>query len=122
MLVVDDSDTIRALIVLNLQLEDFEVAEACDGQDCLDRVAQWHPDVVTLDVAMPRLDGFETAARLRAEPQTAHIPIVMVTARAQGSDLSRAEEIGVDAFVSKPFEPGRLVEIIRSVAAEESRC
>jgi CheY-like chemotaxis protein len=119
-LVVDDSDTIRALIALNLELEGFEVHQAIDGQECLDVVATVRPDVITLDVAMPRLDGFGAAARLRGAPGTSHIPIVMVTARATGSDLSRGAELGVAAYVTKPFEPSKLVEVVRSVAAESA--
>jgi len=114
--VVDDSDTIRALIALNLTMEGFEVHEAHDGQECLDVVGDVRPDVITLDVAMPRLNGFEAAARLRADPETATIPIVMVTARAQGTDLSRGAELGVAAYVTKPFDPDALVEVVRSVA------
>jgi CheY-like chemotaxis protein len=116
-LVVDDSDTIRSLITLNLELEGFEVIQASDGQECLDLVSAVQPDVITLDVAMPRLDGFGAAARLRSSPDTAHIPIVMVTARAQGSDLERGAELGVAAYVTKPFEPTDLVAVVRSVAA-----
>jgi CheY-like chemotaxis protein len=115
-LVVDDSDTIRSLIVLNLELEGFEVHEARDGQECLDMVESVEPDVITLDVAMPRLDGFGAAARLRQRPRTAGIPIVMVTARAQGADVSRGAELGVAAYVTKPFEPRFLVDVVRSVA------
>lgn len=116
-LVVDDSDTIRSLIALNLMLDGFEVHEAHDGQECLELVGQVNPDVITLDVAMPRLNGFDAATRLRADPLTSGIPIVMVTARAQGTDLSRGAEIGVAAYVTKPFEPDALVDIVRSVAA-----
>jgi CheY-like chemotaxis protein len=115
-LVVDDSDTIRSLISLNLELEGFEVVQAGDGQECLDMVSAVQPDVITLDVAMPRLDGFGAAARLRSSPDTSHIPIVMVTARAQGSDLERGAELGVAAYVTKPFEPTDLVDVVRSVA------
>lgn len=115
-LVVDDSDTIRSLIALNLAMDGFEVHEAHDGQECLDVVGDVRPDVITLDVAMPRLNGFEAAARLRADPLTAAIPIVMVTARAQGTDLSRGAELGVAAYVTKPFDPDALVEVVRSVA------
>jgi CheY-like chemotaxis protein len=116
-LVVDDSDTIRTLIVLNLELEGFEVHQARDGQECLDVVESVAPDVITMDVAMPRLDGFSAAARLRQNPSTAGIPIVVVTARAQGADLSRGAELEVAAYVTKPFEPGFLVEVVRSVAS-----
>jgi CheY-like chemotaxis protein len=119
-LVVDDSETIRALIALNLQLDGFDVHQARDGQECLDVVESVVPDVITMDVAMPRLDGFSAAARLRESPSTAHIPVVMVTARAQGVDLSRGAEVGVAAYVTKPFEPGFLVEVVRSVASGEA--
>jgi DNA-binding response OmpR family regulator len=115
-LVVDDSDTIRALITLNLELDGFDVHQARDGQECLDIVDSVVPDVITMDVAMPRLDGFSAVQRLRDSPNTAGIPIVMVTARAQGADLSRGAELGVAAYVTKPFEPGFLVEVVRSVA------
>jgi DNA-binding response OmpR family regulator len=64
---------------------------------------------------MPRVDGFSVVERLRADPATAKIPIVMVTARAQGSDLARGAELGVDAYVTKPFDPSALVETVRSV-------
>ena len=120
-LVVDDSPVIRSLISVNLELEGFEVETANDGQDCLDRVGDLSPDLVTLDVVMPRLDGFETARRLRADPQTAHLPVVMVTASAQAADLRRGEEIGVDAYITKPFEPANLVSVIRGLASGGAR-
>jgi CheY-like chemotaxis protein len=119
-LVVDDSESIRSLIALNLELEGFEVHVAQDGQECLEIVERIAPDVITMDVAMPRLDGFGAAARLRQNPQTANIPIVMVTARAQGADLSRGAELGVAAYVTKPFEPEFLVEVVRSVASGDA--
>ena len=70
---------IRQLIAVNLQLEGFDVATAVDGQDCLDKVQSIEPDVITLDVMMPRLDGWETAVQLRKTPETAHIKVVLVT-------------------------------------------
>ena len=115
-LVVDDSDVIRSLIVLNLELEGFTIHQARDGQECLDIVHEVKPDVITLDVAMPRLDGFRTVEALRADPDTAGIPIVMVSARAQGSDIARGTALGVDAYLTKPFEPDELVATVRSLA------
>lgn len=114
-LVTDDSPVIRALIVINLELEGFEVAQARDGQECLDVVESLAPDAITLDVAMPGLDGFTTAARLKSNPATAAIPIVMVTARARAADLMRGEEIGVDAYITKPFDPENLIATLRSL-------
>ena len=120
-LVVDDSDTIRSLIVLNLELDGFTVVQARDGQECLDVVKDVAPDLITLDVAMPRRDGFSTVEMLRADPDTRHIPIVMVSARAQGSDLARGQEVGVDAYLTKPFEPEELVATVRSLVADGGR-
>ncbi len=116
-LVVDDSEVIRELISVNLELEGFEVVTAEDGQDALDRIRDIRPDLVTLDVVMPRMDGFETAARLRADAATKHIPVVMVSAAAQEGDLQRGREIGVNAYITKPFQPEKLVQVVRELTA-----
>lgn len=115
-LVVDDDEVIRRLIAVNLQLEGFEVVTAVDGQDCLDKVRDVRPDVITLDVMMPRLDGWVTAVRLREDDETRHIRVVMITARAQDHDVQRGHEIGVDAYVTKPFDPNRLIQTVRKLA------
>jgi|SRR5579872_4688977 DNA-binding response OmpR family regulator len=112
-LVVDDSEVIRRLIAMNLEMEGFEVFLAEDGQECLDLVDKVVPDVVTLDVVMPRLDGFATAARLRSGATTRGLPIVMVSACAQESDLARGRELGVEAYLTKPFDPADLVRVVR---------
>lgn len=117
-LVVDDSDVVRQLIAVNLELEGFEVVTAVDGQDCLDRVLDVAPDVITLDVIMPRLDGFTTAERLRADSRTAHFKIVIVTASAQKADLRRGSQIGVDAYLTKPFDPDDLIRTVRTLCAQ----
>jgi DNA-binding response OmpR family regulator len=104
-LVVDDSAPVRELVVVNLELEGFEVRTAEDGQEGVDAALAWRPDVITMDVMMPRLDGFDALHRLRAEPATVDIPVVMVTGRAQRSDRIRGEALGADAYLSKPFEP-----------------
>ncbi|MGW5156382.1 response regulator transcription factor [Nonomuraea wenchangensis] len=116
-LVVDDDEVIRQLIAVNLNLEGFEVETATDGQDCLDRVRDIKPDVITLDVMMPRLDGWSTAEKLRAEADTSHIRVVLVTARAQDDDRRRGLGIGVDAYLTKPFDPAELIEVVRELAA-----
>ena len=116
-LVVEDDEVIRRLITLNLELEGFAVATAVDGQDALDKVVEVAPAVVTLDVMMPRLDGWETATRLRADPRTAHIPLVLLSARAQQADVRRGAAIGVDAYLTKPFDPDELVATVRRLAA-----
>ncbi len=115
-LVVDDDEVIRQLIAVNLQLEGFEVATAVDGQDCLDKVVEVAPDVITLDVMMPRLDGWETAVQLRKSPETAHIKIVLITARAQEEDIARGAHVGADAYLTKPFDPGEMIRVVRELA------
>jgi CheY-like chemotaxis protein len=115
-LVVDDDEVIRQLIAVNLQLEGFEVLTAVDGQDCLERVRDIAPDVITLDVMMPRLDGWVTAVKLRDDPLTRDIKVVMITARAQEHDIRRGHEIGVDAYVTKPFDPAELIRTVRDLA------
>jgi CheY-like chemotaxis protein len=117
-LVVDDDEVIRQLICVNLELEGFEVHTAVDGQDCLDRVADVAPDVVTLDVMMPRLDGWETAARLRDLADVGPVKVVLLSARAQEADIERGTKIGVDAYLTKPFDPDDLVETVRRLAEE----
>ena len=114
-LVVDDSDVIRQLICVNLELEGFEVVTAVDGQDALDKIHEAAPDVMTIDVMMPRLDGFDTVARLRADPRTSGLKVAMVTACAQESDIVRGREVGVDAYVTKPFDPATLVRTVREL-------
>jgi CheY-like chemotaxis protein len=115
-LVVDDDDVIRQLITVNLELEGFEVETAHDGQDCLDKVKDVAPDVVTLDIMMPRLDGWETATRLREDPATADLKVVLLSARAQEADLERGNRIGVDAYLTKPFDPDELISVVRRLA------
>ena len=117
-LVVDDDAVIRQLIVVNLELEGFDVHTAEDGQDALDKIRDVDPVVVTLDIMMPRLDGWETAARLRNDPDTAHVKVILLSARAQEADLRRGHGIGVDEYLTKPFDPDELVDVVRRLAAE----
>jgi CheY-like chemotaxis protein len=115
-LVVDDDDVIRQLITVNLELEGFEVATAVDGQDCLDKVKEIDPLVVTLDIMMPRMDGWEAAEKLRGDPATAGVKVVLLSARAQEADLERGSRIGVDAYLTKPFDPDELIGTVRRLA------
>ena len=115
-LVVDDDEVIRQLIAVNLTLEGFDVATAVDGQDCLDKVIAIDPDVITLDIMMPRLDGWMTARLLQRNPQTSTIKVVLITARAQEDDKVRGRQIGVDAYLTKPFDPSEMIRVVRELA------
>jgi CheY-like chemotaxis protein len=115
-LVVDDDEVIRQLIAVNLTLEGFDVVTAVDGRDCLEKVVEVSPDVITLDVMMPRLDGWVTATQLRRNPDTAGIKVVLITARAQEDDRGRGRQIGVDAYLTKPFDPAEMIRVVRELA------
>lgn len=114
MLVVDDNKVIRQLIRVNLELEGLEVVTAADGAECLDVVHRVRPDVVTLDVVMPRLDGLRTAARLRADPRTRELPLAIISACTQ-VEVESGLDVGVDAFLAKPFEPAELVRLVKQL-------
>ncbi len=120
MLVVDDDEVIRQLIAVNLTLEGFEVHTAVDGRECLEKVVDIAPDVITLDVMMPRLDGWVTATQLRRNPETAAIKVVLITARAQEEDRDRGRQIGVDAYLTKPFDPAEMIRVVRELAGAPS--
>jgi CheY-like chemotaxis protein len=119
-LVVDDNKVIRQLIRVNLELEGLEVVTAADGAECLDVVHQVRPDVVTLDVVMPRLDGLRTAARLRADPRTRSLPLAIISACTQ-YEVESGLDVGVDAFLAKPFEPSELVQLVKELLERGAR-
>ncbi|MEJ7635182.1 response regulator [Aeromicrobium sp.] len=116
-LVVDDTASIRFLIRTNMELAGFDVDEAVDGADCLRflSAADVLPDVITVDVMMPRLDGVATVSAIRADPRTKHIAIVMVTTQGHPADIQRATRAGVDAYLTKPFDPDFLIVTVRNV-------
>ena len=118
--VCDDTRQIRQLIRVNLELEGYEVREAGDGEEL---VAALHeldvlPGVVTIDAQMSPRDGWWTISQIRADPRLAHIPVIMVTASVQQHDRVQAKGSGLDAFVSKPFDPEHLIELVSGFMAE----
>jgi len=121
-LVVDDTPGLRMLIRINLELEGFDVLEAIDGRDALDQLAALAddelPDLITFDVVMPRMDGFDAASAVRANPRYADVALVMVTTQAGPADMLRARDIGVDAYVTKPFDPAELIATLHRVLAD----
>ncbi|MRJ76715.1 response regulator [Aeromicrobium sp. SMF47] len=119
MLVVDDTPSIRFLIRTNLEIAGFEVVEAVDGADCLDALRRLEtlPDAITVDVMMPRLDGIATVSAIREDRRLAGIGIIMVTTQGHPADIQRATQAGVDAYVTKPFDPDFLIQTVRDVIA-----
>jgi two-component system phosphate regulon response regulator PhoB len=116
-LVVDDDPVILKLLEVNFEMEGFQVVRAADGAEGLERAREVHPDIVILDVMMPRMTGYEVAKALREDDDTAHIPIIFVTARAQSTDVERGLELGVDDYVTKPFDPLDLIARVNTLLA-----
>lgn len=114
--VVDDNKITVKLMRKYLEVNGYEVGEAFDGVECLERVAENTPDVIVLDVMMPRLDGYETAKRLKSDERTRNIPVVIVTALNDVSNQIKAIENGADDFLSKPIEEKLLVAKVRLLA------
>jgi DNA-binding response OmpR family regulator len=114
-LVVDDDPVILKLLEVNFEMEGFQVVRASDGAEGLERAREVLPDIVVLDVMMPRMTGYEVAKALREDEGTAHIPIIFVTARAQSSDVERGIELGVDDYVTKPFDPLDLIARVNTL-------
>lgn len=111
-LVVEDEPDNRLLIGMILRGEGYEVVEAEDGAIGIEKARQIQPDLVLLDVMMPGLNGFEVHERFKADPALQHIPVVMLTALAQQSEVERAVTLGVQGYVTKPFEPEELLSAV----------
>ena len=114
-LVVDDDAPIRLLCRVNLEAEGMEVLEAADGADGLEKARAARPDVVLLDVMLPKLDGWHVAEALLEDPDTGEIPIVFLTARAELRDQAHGLEIGGVEYITKPFNPVELADVIREL-------
>jgi DNA-binding response OmpR family regulator len=121
-LVIDDDPVIVKLLEVNFEMEGYQVLTALDGEAGLRRVDQDRPDVVVLDVMMPGLDGLEVARRLRAQPKTQSLPILILSAKAQGPDVAAGEQVA-DGYVTKPFDSLDLLDRVDALlaAGEESQ-
>jgi two-component system, OmpR family, alkaline phosphatase synthesis response regulator PhoP len=118
-LIADDNPQGVELLEAYLTGTDYETQIAYDGEETLRKIKDWHPDIVLLDIMMPKISGFEVCKRLRANPQTADIVVLMVTALDQHSDIDRAVEAGTDDFLTKPINKAEL--LVRLQAALKSR-
>lgn len=114
-LVVDDIAANRRLLEVKLLNEYYEVAVASSGPEALAMVTRWVPDIVLLDVMMPGMDGYEVCRRLKAQPMTAHVPVVMVTALTDQAERVQGLEAGADDFLSKPVDDGMLFARLRAL-------
>ena len=114
MLVVDDDPVILELLRINFEIEGFEVISASDGQEGLERAATDHPDVILSDIMMPRLDGLQLLTRLKDDPATADLPVVLLSAKAQKAEIAEGLALGADDYVTKPFDPLELLDRVNA--------
>ena len=115
-LLVDDEDDIREVAQMSLEMTaGWDVVTAPSGADALRTAAAEQPDAILLDVMMPGMDGPATARALRAEPETAEIPIILLTAKVQAADRRRFDDLGVAGILAKPFDPIALADQVREV-------
>jgi DNA-binding response OmpR family regulator len=108
-LVADDDDALRRLIWTTLGAQHFELLQAIDGEEALQIARDQHPELVLLDVNMPKLDGFEVCRQLKTEPETSGIKVVILSARGADTDRARGREAGADDYFTKPFSPVQLL-------------
>jgi CheY-like chemotaxis protein len=112
-LVIEDEPVLRKNILAVLQFEDYEVLEAEDGAIGVELARTHLPDLILCDIRMPHLDGYEVLSVLRSDSLTAVIPVVFTTAKANRQDIERGIELGVNAYLTKPFQITELLQVIR---------
>lgn len=114
-LVVDDQPHIVRLIQLNLERENFQVLTAGDGEEGIAKVRAEQPDLVILDVIMPKKDGFEVLRDIKTSPELQHIPVIMLTVKTQSADIVEGLREGAELYLPKPFHPKELVALVKRV-------
>jgi CheY-like chemotaxis protein len=111
-LVCDDDPVILRLLQVNLELEGYEVLLAHHGEKAIEIAVDEHPDLVILDIMMPRMDGYQTCQMIKSQDETRDIPVVFLSAKAQQSDIEKGKSFGVDDYLTKPFDPSDLIAVV----------
>ncbi len=116
-LVVDDEPTLLRLMEFILAKQGHTMLVATNGEDALATIRSERPDLVLLDIMMPRIDGYEVARTVRADAELRSTPIIMLSAKAQDTDIARGIDVGVDEYITKPFAPEQLVHVVNDYLA-----
>ncbi len=111
-LICDDDPAILRVLQVNLEVEGYETLLAHHGEEALQIANAEKPDLIILDIMMPRLDGYETVERLKAADETKKIPVIFLSAKAQQSDIERGKAYGVEDYITKPFDPMDLIDTV----------
>jgi two-component system alkaline phosphatase synthesis response regulator PhoP len=113
-LVVDDEIYIVHILDFSLGMEGYEVVTALDGQQAVEKARTERPDLIVLDIMMPKMDGYEACRKLKDDPNTKEIPVILLSAKGRSVDQKMGFEVGADDYVTKPFSPKKLVERINT--------
>jgi two-component system cell cycle response regulator DivK len=116
-LVIEDTEDNRQIVRDLLTNAGYEIVEAEDGESGVAMAASVRPDVILMDIQLPVMDGYEAARRIKADPATAHIPIIAVTSYALAGDEAKTRDAGCDGYIAKPFSPRLLLAKVREFAA-----
>ena len=118
LLLVDDEVELVEMIKFRLEASDYEVLTANDGQQALEIARKEKPDLIILDVMLPKMDGYKVCGLLKKDSRYAHIPVMMFTAKAMDADMKLGQEVSADAYLTKPFEPKVLLEKIKELVKD----
>lgn len=111
-LICDDDPVILRLLEVNLEMEGYSVLAARHGEEAFEVAMRETPDLIILDIMMPRWDGYETCKRLKETENTRDIPVIFLSAKAQQSDIDKGKTYGVAAYLTKPFDPSDLIDVV----------
>lgn len=118
-LAVDDEKHIVRLVEINLKKAGYEVTTANNGREALEAVALSTPDLIVMDVMMPEMDGFAALKKLKENPATNNIPVIMLTAKAQDADVFKGWQSGADLYLTKPFNPAELLTFVERILSSK---
>ena len=117
-LVVDDEIYIVHILDFSLGMEGYEVVTALDGEQALERLQSDKPDLIVLDIMMPKLDGYEVCKAIKSDPETRQIPVILLSAKGRNVDQKLGFDVGADDYITKPFSPRKLVERINQLLGQ----
>src|SRR5512133_3387065 len=112
-LIVEDEESLLKLESILLTSKGYEVRGVPNGMAALESLKEEQPDLILLDIMLPEIDGFEVCRRIKSEPTTKHIPIIMLTAKKSREDMARGEQVGADWYITKPFKSAMVIETIQ---------
>lgn len=114
-LVIDDEEYIQHILNFSFGAEGYDVLTASDGEEGINKAKNEKPDIIVMDIMMPKMDGYEACKRIKADPETKDIPVILLTAKGREADRKLGADAGADDYVVKPFSPGRLIERVEGM-------